>query len=88
LHVAGERIGVEAETRLVDLQSVQRRIALKCRDSGISRAILLLSATRTNRATLRAFDASIRDSFPTPGREALQALRVGRLPGSSAVILL
>lgn len=88
LGAGGQRIGVEAETRLVDLQAVERRIALKCRDSGIPSAILLLSATRTNRALLRAIEASIRDSFPTSGREALQALRAGRLPASSAVILL
>jgi transcriptional regulator with XRE-family HTH domain len=88
LVIHGERIGVEAETRLVDFQAVERRIALKCRDSGIPEAILLLADTRTNRATLRAFDASIRTSFPTPGREALQALRAGRLPASSAIILL
>jgi transcriptional regulator with XRE-family HTH domain len=88
LRVHGDRIGVEAETRLVDLQAVTRRIALKCRDSGIPKAILLLSATRTNRAALRAFEGSIRDAFPTPGREALYALRAGHLPGSSAVVLL
>ena len=88
LRVRGDRIGVEAETRLVDLQAVTRRIALKCRDSGIPNAILLLSETRTNRAALRAFEGSIRDPFPTPGSEALHALRAGHLPATSAVILL
>ena len=88
LRVDGERVGVEAETRLVDLQAVTRRIALKCRDSGIRDAILLLSATRTNRASLRGFEALIRESFPTPGIEAVRALRAGHLPASSAVILL
>lgn len=88
LHVAGERIGVEAETRLVDFQSVQRRIALKCRDSGVLKAILLLSATRTNRAAARAFESSIRDSFPIVGRDALEALRECRAPAGSALILL
>ena len=88
LSISGERIGIEAESRLVDLQAVQRRIALKCRASGVPKAILLLSATRTNRAALRAFEGSIHDSFPTPSGEALQALRAGHLPTASAVILL
>jgi transcriptional regulator with XRE-family HTH domain len=83
-----DRIGVEAETRLVDLQAVQRRIALKCRDSGIPHAILLLSASRTNRAAVRAFEVSIRAAFPITSSDALQVLRAGRLPEGSAVILL
>ena len=88
LLISGERIGVEAETRLVDLQAVQRRIALKCRDSGISKVILLLSNTRTNRSAVRALATSIKDSFPTPGSTALQALREGRSPPDSAIVLL
>lgn len=89
LRVSGERIGVEAETRLVDLlQAVQRRIALKCRDSGLPKAILLLSATRTNRSAVKALDPSIRASFPTVGIEALHALREGRPPENSAIVLL
>ena len=88
LAVGQDRIGVEAETRLVDVQAVQRRIALKCRDSGIPLAILLLSNTRSNRAAVRAFGASLRATFPIMGSEALQALRAGRLPGGSAVVLL
>ncbi len=46
-----DRVAVEAETRLSDLQAVQRRIALKSRDSGITTVILLLAASRTNRTT-------------------------------------
>lgn len=88
LRVSGERIGVEAETRLVDLQSVERRIALTCRDSAIPKAILLLSATRTNRSAATAFEALIRESFPVAGRDALGALRAGRAPAGCAVILL
>lgn len=83
-----ERMAVEAETRLADLQAVQRRIALKCRDSGIARVVLLMSASRANRSTLRLFEDPLRESFPVRGSEALRALRNGRLPAGSAVILL
>jgi len=88
LLVAGHRVGVEAETRLTDIQAVERRIALKCRDSGVDQAILLLSDTRSNRIALRTFETMIRDSFPIIGRDALRALRDGRAPGGNAVILL
>ncbi len=83
-----ERFGVEAETRLTDFQATDRRIALKCRDSSIPHAILLLAGTRTNRAVLRTYRDAIAVSFPVPGREALQALRDGRLPAGSSIILL
>lgn len=83
-----DRVAVEAETRLADLQAVQRRIALKSRDSGIAVVILLLAASRTNRGTVRLFEDSFRESFPLPGSEALRDLRIGRLPTRSAVILL
>ena len=41
---AGEPIGVEAETRLLDLQAIERKIALKMRDGRIDRVVLLVSA--------------------------------------------
>jgi transcriptional regulator with XRE-family HTH domain len=82
------QIGVEAETRLTDLQAVERRIALKCRDSSISNAILLLANTRTNRAAVRALQDSLRGSFPLGGAEALSRLRSGRALEGSALILI
>lgn len=81
-------IGSEAETRLRDCQALERRIALKARDSGIERVILLVSATRANRAALREAEASLREMFPVPARVALQALSEGRDPGGSAIIML
>jgi hypothetical protein len=51
---AGETIAVEAETRFRDLQAVRRRIAAKCRDANVSRVILLVLDSRTNRAVLDA----------------------------------
>lgn len=81
-------IGAEAETRLRDWQALERRIALKARDSGIDRVILLLSATRANRAALRLAQASLHESFPIPARVALHSLAEGRDPGGSAIIML
>jgi len=87
--VGGARtIGLEAETHLRDCQATQRRITLKARDSNIDQVILLLSDTHANRAAVRAADASLREMFPVSGRVALRALRAGKDPGGSAIILL
>jgi transcriptional regulator with XRE-family HTH domain len=86
--LGAHRVGVEAETRLTDLQAVQRRIELKCRDSATPIAILLLADTRTNRTSLRAFARAVHDAFPVPGRDTLQALRAGRPPQGNSVILI
>jgi transcriptional regulator with XRE-family HTH domain len=85
---APKLIGLEAETRIVDCQALQRRIALKARDSNIERVILLVSDTRANRAAIRAAEASFREMFPVPARDALRALREGRDPGGWAIIML
>jgi transcriptional regulator with XRE-family HTH domain len=81
-------IAVEAETRLRDCQALERRIALKARDSGIDRVILLVSATRANREALRDAQVSLREMFPISARVALQALSQGRDPGGSAIVML
>jgi transcriptional regulator with XRE-family HTH domain len=84
----GLRIGVEAETRVRDIQALDRRIALKLRDSGLDHVILVLADTRSNRAVLRAFADDLRANHPIPPRVAKAALASGEDPGGSAVLLL
>jgi transcriptional regulator with XRE-family HTH domain len=81
-------IGVEAETRPADLQALEREIALKVRDSGVDRAILLLARSRHNRELLRTQLPALRQSFPLGTREVLAALRAGRDPGANGLIVL
>jgi transcriptional regulator with XRE-family HTH domain len=85
---AGVRIGVEAETRLLDAQALARRLALKRRDGDVDHVTLLVADTRGNRAVLRAFADALAADFPVPGARALAALSAGRDPGGSAVILI
>ena len=85
---SGDPVGVEAETRLSDVQALERRIALKVRDGGVSRVILVVAATRGNRRALREAASSLEIAFPVPGRVAIQALAVRRDPGGSAIVLL
>lgn len=81
-------IGVEAETRLRDLQALQRRLALKRRDGGVDRLILLVADTRSNRAILLATDGLPFPDLTIPQAEALHALKLGQPPTADALIRL
>ncbi len=84
----GIRIRVEAETRFRDVQGVLRRIALKRRDDGSPRVVLLASDTRTNRLRWHDAEAIFTDAFPVGTRAALSALALGRDPGRDALVFL
>ena len=79
---------VEAETRPTDLQALQRRVALKLRDSGFTEVVLLLLDSRHNRSLVREFRASLSEAFPVPGHRALELLGAGVDPGGSSLVLL
>ena len=81
-------IGVEAETRLRDLQAAARRTNLKQRDGELDHAILLIADTRANRSALRAGATELAEAFPLSQRDCLRALHEGRDPGASAIIVL
>ena len=84
----GWSLPVEAESRLRDVQALHRKIALKCRDAGVDRLLLLVADTRHNRHVLRLAKAEFEAAFPIDGRDALRFLMAGELPAGSAVILL
>lgn len=86
--VTGAVIVVEAVTRVTDVQATLRRIALKSRDSGSPRVVLLLAETRTNALVLTNADLFISSAFPVRTRRALRALSLGQDPGGDAVIVL
>ncbi len=88
LTMAGCRVAVEAETRLRDIQALLRRTALKQRDSGIERVVLLVAATRGNRTTVREFRPLVREQLPLDSRSMLAALAAGADPGASGIVLL
>jgi transcriptional regulator with XRE-family HTH domain len=81
-------IGVDAETRLRDFQSVDRRMTLKARDSGVDSMILLLSNSRSNRAILRDIRPIAAVNYPVASGAALAALDAGRRPPGNAIVLL
>lgn len=79
---------VEAESRLRDVQALQRRLRLKARDGGVEHVLLIVADTRHNRHVLRATADSLAETFPVSSGDARAALQAGRAPAASAVLLL
>ena len=86
--IANVLVGVEAEMRLFDVQALDRRIALKRRDSHVDVVILLIAATAANRRSLREHREALRANFPEDTRAVLRAVAVGQPPPRSAIVLL
>jgi transcriptional regulator with XRE-family HTH domain len=80
-------VGVEAISRLRDVQAQVRAARLKQRDAEISRLVLLIAATHSNRRALAAARA-LGESLPLTTRGALAALRAGADPGHDSIVLL
>ena len=81
-------VGVDAETRLYDIQAVQRRCKAKARDSGLDRIALLVADTRHNRRVLAEYASDLAAVFPLGDRPMRTALEAGRDPGASGIICL
>lgn len=84
----GLTIATEMETRLRDVQALQRRIGLKRRDGAVDRVLLVVADTRTNRAAIEAAAHVLAAAYPVSPRAALGALAIGRDPGGDALIVL
>jgi transcriptional regulator with XRE-family HTH domain len=82
----GWQLPVEAETVLDDGQALERKLALKLRDGGFGHLILLVADTTRNRARIPAIVAG--GKLPLDGRSILRALREGRDPGASGLLIL
>ena len=78
---------IEAETRIDDVQALERRISLKQRDLRLARVILLVADTRHNRDVIARVPA-LRERFPVTTRACLSALARGRDPGGDALVIL
>lgn len=83
----GWRLAVEAETVLDDLQALERRLSLKHRDGGGDHVLLLVADTHRNRRALAAAPGAFAD-LPLGTRAVLAALRAGREPGGSGIVIL
>lgn len=82
------RVGVEAETRLGDIQALERRLSLKQRDGEVSIVILLVNDTNHNRRIVSDERARLRDRFPGSARQAFKNLATGLAPTADSILLL
>ena len=81
-------VGIDAETRLQDIQALQRRTELKWRDSGVDRVVLLVAATHHNRLVMREQRQALASTFPLSSEVVLAAFRSGSDPGGNGILLL
>jgi transcriptional regulator with XRE-family HTH domain len=86
--LAGSSIGVEAETRLTDVQALERKILLKARDADLDLVILLVAETRANRAILEIHREALRTSFRLDTREVMAAIERGIPPRANGIVVL
>ena len=85
---AGTPVAIEAESRLRDIQALERRLALKCRDGNLDRLILLINDTAANRHVLGLHRGGLRERFPLAGRDVLAAVTKGEAPSANGILLL
>jgi len=78
----------EAESHVRDAQALERRLRLKVRDDPRARVVVLV-LTRSNhhRAVLTDHRESLRDLLPLDGGAVLRAVRAGRCPPASGIVL-
>jgi transcriptional regulator with XRE-family HTH domain len=81
-------LGVEAETRIRDLQALVRRIRQCERDGGVDEILLILSDSAVNRRHVGELRLALGERYATPPRSLLRALRQGERPIGSGVLLL
>ena len=88
LRLPGQIIGVEAETRVREIQWLVRRLRERQREGGADVVLLVLADTRANRAILGELLTALGPAFATSPRTILRALRDGQpLPGSGVVLV-
>jgi transcriptional regulator with XRE-family HTH domain len=84
---ANDTCGVELETRLVDGQDQTRRLVRKRADGDVSRILLVVADTRTNRLAIRAAAGLLTAVVTIDDSQAREALAAGRIPPRDALIL-
>jgi transcriptional regulator with XRE-family HTH domain len=88
LRLPGQRVGVECETRIRDIQALARRIHQRQRDGGAHVVVLAVNDSAVNRRLLPGLSASLGPAYAQSTRLVLRALRSSEpLPGSAVICL-
>jgi len=82
------RVGVEAETRLRDVQELARRIRQRELHGGVDAILMIMSDSAHNRHHVDELLAVLGPDFGTPATDLLAALKAGEpLPGSGVLLI-
>ena len=84
----GWRVRIDAETAIADGQLLERRLALKARDSGPGHILLLVADTRANRRAIALLRPGLGDLLPLDTRPVLRALGAGLDPGAGGIVVI
>jgi len=88
LRIPTQLVGVEAETRLRDIQAFVRRVRQREADGGADVIVIALAESAVNRRLLAQLLEALGQNYATPPRRIVAALRQGRpLPGSGVVLI-
>jgi hypothetical protein len=88
LRLGDQRVGVELETRIRDIQALARRIHQRERDGGVSAILIVLADSATNRRMADELREALGVDYSTSPRAILAALRTSRpLPGSGVILV-
>jgi hypothetical protein len=87
LRLGSVLIGVEAETRIRDIQALVRHVRERERDGGVDHVFVLLADTVHNRQLVAQLREALGPRFAANPRDVLSALRAGRPVAGSAVLL-
>jgi hypothetical protein len=86
--LGANQLACEAETRLRDVQALERRLALKQRDGGMAIVVLVIADTLGNRKALHHHREQLRQRFPLDSRQILAVLKSGHFPTMSGIVVL
>jgi transcriptional regulator with XRE-family HTH domain len=88
VHGNGRPFAVEGESHAGDVQALDRRLQLKLRDDPrLDLLVLALTRSAHHRALLESHREALRDLLPLDSAAVLAALRSGRRPPASGIVL-
>jgi hypothetical protein len=81
-------VGTDIESRVHDVQAIVRRTRARERDGHVDRILIVLADTAHNRRIVEELGRSLGDTYSTPPRDLVAALRAGTpLPGNGLILI-
>jgi transcriptional regulator with XRE-family HTH domain len=88
LRLGSHLVGVEAVTRIRDVQALVRHTRLREREGGVEHILLVLSNSSHNRTLVGQLLEALGPRFATSPADIIRALKAGKpVPGSGVILL-